>query len=86
MLLTLLVGGVALESQVSLQGSRPINKDQIYYHRPGDQNVDARLWEDPFLAVQKHEKGEENPQDSISSTHHSLEFFKTKVSYFDLSL
>jgi len=56
MLLTLLVGGVALESQVSLQGSRPINKDQIYYHRLGDQNVDARLWEDPFQAVNQYQK------------------------------
>ena len=56
MLLTLLVGGVALESQISLKASRPINKNQIHYNRLVDENVDARLWEDPFEAVYQYQK------------------------------
>ncbi|MDH5764190.1 MAG: hypothetical protein OEZ51_14560 [Nitrospinota bacterium] len=51
MLLTLLVGGVALESQVALKSSRPIKKSVIQQHNFDEENIDARLWQDPFEAV-----------------------------------
>jgi len=51
MLVTLLVGGVALENQVNLTGSRPVKKDVIQLHHFGEENINARLWQDPFEAV-----------------------------------
>jgi hypothetical protein len=57
MLLTLLVGGVALESQVSLQGSRPVLSSKIYQYHIGVEDIDARLWQDPFQAIYKYEMG-----------------------------
>ena len=53
---------------------------------PEKEDVQARLWEDPFLAVQKHEQmeEEEKAQDQVSSIHHSFPYFidqtKKKVS------
>jgi hypothetical protein len=57
MLLTFLVGGVALESQVNLTGSRPVLSSKIYQYHIGVEDIDARLWQDPFQAIYKYEIG-----------------------------
>jgi len=51
MLVTLLIGGVVLENQLSLQGSRPVLKSKIHHQHLDEEDVDARLWQDPFQAV-----------------------------------
>lgn len=44
------------------------------------EDVQARLWQDPFLAVQKHEQEEEEEktQDHVHLPHHSFESFTAK--------
>lgn len=60
MLITLLVGGVVLESQLNLQSSRPVLDSKIHHHHHGEEDVDARLWEDPFEAVDQSQKSHQN--------------------------
>jgi hypothetical protein len=64
MLLTLLVGGVVLESQVALKGSRPTHDSKIHHHPLSEEDVDARMWQDPFQAtdqfIKSHKKGHEH--------------------------
>jgi hypothetical protein len=68
MLLTLLVGGVALESQVNLTGSRPFLGSKVHHHSMSEEDVDARMWQDPFQAVEQfiksHPKGDDHKVES----------------------
>ena len=63
MLLTLLVGGVALESQLKLQGSRPVLDSKIHHHQLDEEDVEARLWQDPFQAVDQYVKSHQKEHD-----------------------
>jgi len=71
MLLTLLVGSVALESQISLKGSRPTHDSKAHYPHIEEEDVDARLWQDPFQAVDQfiksHQKEHEHEGDLSQS-------------------
>ena len=50
-LLTLLVGGLALEKQVFIKSSRPSYDTNAYYNRLVDKNFEIGLGEDPFRKV-----------------------------------
>ncbi len=56
MLVTLLIGGVVLENQLNLQGSRPVLDSKIHHHHLDEEDVEARLWQDPFQAVDQYVK------------------------------
>jgi hypothetical protein len=55
----MLVVGAVWVTQVPLEGSRPPNPDAIYRHPGSLQDVDARMWEDPFDAVERYRKREQ---------------------------
>ena len=78
MLLTLFIGGVALESQLNLQGSRPVLDSKIHHHHLDEEDVDARLWQDPFQAVDQSVKAhqKEHGHDSEFPTSRWLKFKK----------
>ena len=57
----LMVGAVWV-AQVPLEGSRPPTAETVYPHPGTFQDVDARMWEDPFDAVQRYRKREDTEQ------------------------
>jgi hypothetical protein len=60
LVLLLLASSVWLVSQ-KLTSTRPAALIGIGRPSPGDQNVEARLWEDPFKTPDRHNKGEGKP-------------------------
>lgn len=52
--LILVVASAFLAQYVPLHGSRPATVEQVPARPAEQQDVDARLWEDPFAAVERH--------------------------------
>src|SRR5687767_13999698 len=53
-LVALLAAGVLIK-QVPLQSARPIDSERVKFVPAAQQDVEARLWQDPFAAVERHE-------------------------------
>lgn len=51
----LLAAGVLVKN-IPLESARPIDIERVKFVPIGQQNVEARLWQDPFAAVEKHEE------------------------------
>ena len=64
-LVALLAAGVLIKHE-ELKSARPNDSERVKFVSEGQQNVEARLWQDPFAAVEKHEE-------RFKSTTHNLE-------------
>lgn len=51
----LLAAGVLVKN-IPLESARPSDVERVKFVPIGQQNVEARLWQDPFAAVEKHEE------------------------------
>ena len=55
-MLALLAAGVVVKN-VPLESVRPTDPERVKYMPTSNhQDVEARLWQDPFAAIEKHEK------------------------------
>ena len=63
--LLLLISAVGVR-QIPLESSRPHHVEKVKNRIVGLEDVDARLWQDPFTAVNRHIK-EKKPQDVLFS-------------------
>lgn len=54
-MVVLLAAGVLVKN-IPLESARPSDAERVKYVPIGQQNVEARLWQDPFAAVEKHEE------------------------------
>jgi hypothetical protein len=52
----LMASGVLVQT-VPLESKRPIDPDRVKFARAGRQDIEARLWQDPFIAM-RHVKGQ----------------------------
>ena len=77
MLVTLLVGGVVLENQINLQGSRPLLKSEVHHQHMDEEDVDARLWQDPFQAVDQAIKHRHKDHGGLSHKDRWIDFQKS---------
>src|SRR5262245_42061533 len=55
-MVVLLAAGVLIK-QVPLQSARPSDPERVKFVPATQQDVEARLWQDPFAAVEKQEEG-----------------------------
>lgn len=55
-MVVLLAAGVLVKT-VPLESARPIDPERVKFVATSQQDVEARLWQDPFAAVEKHEEG-----------------------------
>ena len=55
MMVVLLAAGV-LVKHIPLESARPTDPERVKFVPTSQQDVEARLWQDPFAAVEKHEK------------------------------
>ena len=53
-MIALLAAGVLIK-QVPLQSARPNDSERVKFVPAGLQDVEARLWQDPFAAVEKYD-------------------------------
>jgi hypothetical protein len=58
----MLVVGAVWVTHAPLEGSRPPSPDTLYRHPGSFQEVDARMWEDPFDAVERYRKRDQAEQ------------------------
>jgi len=54
-LVALLAAGVLIK-QEELKSARPNDSERVKFAPAGQQDVEARLWQDPFAAVEKYEE------------------------------
>jgi hypothetical protein len=54
--MVVLVAAGVLVKTVPLQTARPANPERVTFETTGRQDVEARLWQDPFAAVERHRK------------------------------
>ena len=69
-MVALLAAGVLIK-QVPLQSARPSDSERVKFVPAAQQDVEARLWQDPFAAVEKHEglpRPKRTPLRSYAST------------------
>ncbi len=57
-MVALLAAGV-LVKYTPLESARPTDPERVTFVPAGQQDVEARLWQDPFAAVEKHKKSSE---------------------------
>lgn len=62
-MLILLAGGMLVKN-IPLESSRPAATERVKFVPIGEQNVEARLWQDPFAAIEEHEKQLARPPSS----------------------
>ncbi|MEO8048051.1 MAG: hypothetical protein ABI684_12260, partial [Nitrospirota bacterium] len=55
MMVVLLAAGVLVKN-VPLESARPTDAERVKFVAASQQDVEARLWQDPFAAVEKHKK------------------------------
>lgn len=55
MMVVMLAAGV-LVKHIPLESARPTDPERVKFVPTSQQDVEARLWQDPFAAVEKHEK------------------------------
>ena len=93
MMVVLLAGGLLVKN-VPLESARPTDPERIQFVPTSQQDVEARLWQDPFAAVEKHKKSSEQavtlPKNTLmmlfeptspntSSASHRLETLKKEI-------
>ena len=69
-MVALLAAGVLIK-HVPLKSARPNDSERVKFVPAGQQDVEARLWQDPFAAVEKHEgrsKSEKHTLKNSAST------------------
>ena len=54
-MVVLLAGGVLVKN-IPLESARPTDPERVKFVPTSQQDVEARLWQDPFSAVEKHKK------------------------------
>ena len=54
-MVVLLAGGLLVKN-VPLESARPTNPERVTFLPTSQQDVEARLWQDPFAAVEKLKK------------------------------
>ncbi len=54
-MVALLAAGILIKN-IPLESARPSDIERVKFVPIGQQNVEARLWQDPFAAVEKHEE------------------------------
>ena len=57
-MVVLLAGGLLVKN-APLESARPTDPDRVPFVATSQQDVEARLWQDPFAAVEKHKKSSE---------------------------
>ena len=92
-MVVLLAGGLLVKN-VPLESARPTDPERVKFVATSQQDVDARLWQDPFAAVEKHKKSSEQavtlPKNTLmmlfeptspntSSASHRLEGLKKEI-------
>jgi TRAP-type C4-dicarboxylate transport system permease small subunit len=75
-MVVLLAAGVLIK-QVPLQSARPSDPERVKFVPAAQQDVEARLWQDPFAAVEKHE-GRSGPTTHIPKALRTLIENKSK--------
>jgi hypothetical protein len=63
-MVVLLAAGIVAET-VQLESARPTDPERVKFVPTSQQDVEARLWQDPFAAVEKHKK---SPDQAIAPT------------------
>ena len=96
-MMVLLAGGLLVKN-VPLESARPTDPDRIQFVSTTKQEVEARLWQDPFAAVEKHRKSSELavtlPKNTLmmlfeptspntSSASHRLENLKNQIQHLN---
>ncbi len=96
-MVVLLAGGLLVKN-VPLESARPTDPERVKFVATSQQDVEARLWQDPFAAVEKHKKSSEQavtlPKNTLmmlfdptslntSSASHRLENLKKKIELFN---
>jgi len=66
-MVVLLAAGV-LAKTVQLESARPTDPERVTFQSTGQQHVEARLWQDPFAAVEKHKKALKQAASSSDNT------------------
>lgn len=92
-MVVLLAGGLLVKN-VPLESARPTDPERVKFLPTSQQDVEARLWQDPFAAVEKYKKSSETaitiPKNTLmilfeptspdtSSTSHRLKDLKEKI-------
>lgn len=67
-MVVLLAAGVLVKN-IPLESARPTDPERVKFVPTGQQDVEARLWQDPFAAVEKHER---NSNQSVTPTERIL--------------
>ena len=78
-MVVLLAAGVLVKN-VPLESARPIDPERVKFVATSQQDVEARLWQDPFAAVEKYEDGSKQagmPTANIPMMPLTRYFFKT---------
>jgi hypothetical protein len=70
-MVVMLAAGVLVKN-IPLESARPTDPERVKYVPTSQQDVEARLWQDPFAAVEKHEKHSDQSNSSASHTVKSL--------------
>jgi hypothetical protein len=55
-IMVLLLAAGVLVKNIPLESARPSDVERVKFVPIGEQNVEARLWQDPFAAIEKHEE------------------------------
>ena len=92
--MVMLLAGGLLVKNIPLESARPTDPERVKFVPTSQQDVEARLWQDPFAAVEKHKKSSEQavtlPKNTLmmlfaptnpntSSPSHRLEELKKKI-------
>ena len=78
-MVVLLAAGVLVKN-VPLESARPTDPERVKFVPTSQQDIEARLWQDPFAAVEKHEKNSDQavtPTENIPMMPFMLYIFKT---------
>jgi hypothetical protein len=65
-LVALLAAGVLIKHE-ELKSARPNDSERVKFVPAGQQDVEARLWQDPFAAVEKHDGRSKNEKQDAAS-------------------
>ena len=71
-MVVLLAAGVLVKN-VPLESARPTDSERVKFVATSQQDVEARLWQDPFAAVARHENSSDQaitPKEETSPTSH----------------
>jgi hypothetical protein len=93
-MVVLLAAGVLVKTD-PLKSARSTDPERVTFQSTGQQHVEARLWQDPFAAVEKHKKALKQAASSSDNTspkspppdklHHDIEKLKGKATVLAVS-